>query len=140
MVKRVAKVRNRPLATGPKVLPLGAELVCADNSGARIVKIISVFGHKGRHRKLAAAGVGDMVNCIIIKGSPDLRNQIFQAIVVRQRKEYLRFDGTRIKFEDNAAILTTADGDMKGTEIKGPIAKEAVAKWPGISGAGAMLA
>ncbi|MFH1786364.1 MAG: 50S ribosomal protein L14 [archaeon] len=140
MVKRVSKVHAKPIAVAPKYLPIGARLVCADNSGARIVEIISVHGHKGRHRRIASAGVGDMVNCTVKKGNQDLRGEVFQAIVIRQKKEYKRVDGTRIKFEDNAAVLTTADGDLKGTEIKGPVAKEAATKWPGISGAGALLA
>jgi len=76
-----------------------------------------------------------MINCRVYKGKPELKNQVQQAIVVRQAKEYKRPDGTRIRFEDNAAVLTNADGDLKGTEIKGPIGREAANKWPALSGA-----
>jgi large subunit ribosomal protein L14 len=56
------------------------------------------------------------------------------AIVVRQKKEFRRHDGTRIKFENNAAVVLKDDkGNPKGTLIKGPVAKEAAEKWTGIS-------
>lgn len=55
------------------------------------------------------------------------------AIIIRQRKEYRRIDGTRIKFEDNAAVVTGPDGVPKGTEIRGPVAKEAIERWLRIS-------
>jgi large subunit ribosomal protein L14 len=56
---------------------------------------------------------------------------LVQAIVVRQKKEYRREDGTRIKFEDNAVIVCKDEkGNPKGTVFKGPIAKEATEKWP----------
>jgi len=56
------------------------------------------------------------------------------AVIVRQRREYRRPDGTRIKFEDNAAVVLKDDkGNPKGTIFKGPIAKEATTRWPGIA-------
>ena len=59
-----------------------------------------------------------------------MRKQKVFAIIVRQKKEFRRHDGTRIKFEDNAAIvLKDEKGNPKGTLIKGPIAKEVVEKW-----------
>ena len=57
-----------------------------------------------------------------------------QAVIVRQKKEYRRPDGTRVKFEDNAVVILKDDkGNPKGTIFKGPIAKEAVSRWPGIA-------
>ena len=86
---------------------------------------------KGR---IASAGVGDLVIVAVKKGKPDMRKTVVQAVVVRQKKEYRRPDGTRIKFEDNAVVVLKDDmGNPKGTIFKGPIAKEAATRWPGIA-------
>ena len=78
--------------------------------------------------------MGDFVNASIVKGKPGMKKQTVFAIIVRQKKEYKRKDGTRIKFEDNAAVvLKDEKGNPKGTIFKGPIAKEAAEKWPGIA-------
>jgi large subunit ribosomal protein L14 len=70
----------------------------------------------------------------VIRGKPEMRKQVVFAVIVRQRKEYRRLDGTRIKFEDNAAVVLKDDkGNPKGTILKGPIAKEATERWPGIA-------
>ncbi len=140
MVSRTAKIRSRPVITGSKSLPYGAVLVCADNTGGQLLRIIAVKGYKGKRKRIPAAGVGDMIKCSVIKGSPEVRKTVVEAIIIRQRKEYKRADGSRVKFEDNAAVVTTPDGDLKGTEIKGPVAREAINKWPGLGGsAGAVL-
>tara|TARA_Y100000310_G_scaffold342215_1_gene444354 strand:- start:5427 stop:5828 length:402 start_codon:yes stop_codon:yes gene_type:complete len=122
--------------TGYKVrsLPIGAEVPSCDNSGAKVVKIIAVKGIGTVRRRLASAGVGDVVKASVIKGRPDMRRQVVQAVIVRQRKEYKRADGTRIKFEDNAVVVLKDDkGNPKGTIFKGAVAKEAAERWPGIS-------
>jgi len=63
-----------------------------------------------------------------------MRKQQVFGIIVRQRKEYRRPDGTRIKFEDNAVVIVKdEDGNPKGTLIKGPIAKEAAERWPAVA-------
>ena len=63
-----------------------------------------------------------------------MRKQVVFAVIVRQKKEYRRADGTRIKFADNAAVVLKDDkGNPKGTILKGPIAKEACDRWPGIA-------
>jgi large subunit ribosomal protein L14 len=59
--------------------------------------------------------------------------KVFPAIIIRQRKPYRRKDGTWLQFEDNAAVLMTAEGEFKGSEIKGPVAKEAAERWPRIA-------
>ncbi|MBS3162684.1 50S ribosomal protein L14 [Candidatus Woesearchaeota archaeon] len=122
--------------SGHKVrgLPVGAEIPTCDNSGAKIVKLISVKGHKTVRRRIASAGVGDLIKASVIKGKPEIRKQVVMAVVVRQKKEYRRPDGTRIKFEDNAVIILKDDkGTPKGTIFKGAVAKEAAERWPGIS-------
>ena len=70
----------------------------------------------------------------VIKGKPDIRKTVVMAVIVRQKKEYKRVSGTRIKFEDNAAVvLKDEKGNPKGTIFKGAIAKEATERWPGIA-------
>ncbi len=125
--------------TPVRALPIGARLVCADNTGAKEVQIISVVGYKGRRRRLASAGVGDQVVVSVKKGTPEFRKQIMRAVVVRQKKPYRRIDGMRVKFEDNAAVIITTEGTPKGSEIRGPIAREAAERWPKIAGIASMV-
>ena len=124
----------KPLeSTIVRALPVGTRISVCDNSGAKIIKMFSVKGAKTVKGRYPAAGVGDLVNASIIKGKPGMKKQVVQAIIVRQKKEYKRLDGTRIKFEDNAAVILKDDkGNPKGTIFKGPIAKEATIRWPGI--------
>jgi len=109
-----------------RALPIGAYLKVADNSGAKVIQIIGVVGYKGTRRRLASAGVGDMVVATVKKGRPDIRHQVVRAVVVRQRKEYRRLDGM---LEDNAAAIVTPEGVPRGTEIRGAIAREAAERW-----------
>jgi large subunit ribosomal protein L14 len=114
-----------------KGLPVGAEIETCDNSGAKIVKIFAVFGHKTKKGQKPAAGVGDLIMVAVKRGKPEMRKQVAFAIVVRQKKEYKRSNGMRIKFEDNAVvILKDEKGNPKGTIFKGPIAKEVADRWP----------
>jgi large subunit ribosomal protein L14 len=122
-----------------KSLPIGARLNCIDNTGAREVEIVSVKGFKGVRRRLASAGVGDMVVISVKKGTADMRREVTTAVVVRQKKEYRRANGLRVKFEDNAAVIITEDGILKGSEIRGPIAKEAADIWPAIGSAASII-
>jgi len=115
-------------------LPVGARLICADNTGAREIQIISVMGYGGRRRALPTGRVGDRVVASVKKGTPELRKQVVQAIIIRQAKEYRRADGSRIKFEDNAATLITPEAAPRGSEIKGPMAREAAERWPRVAG------
>jgi len=112
----------------------GTKLQTCDNSGAKIIKIISVKGHKTRKGRYPAGGVGDMVQATVKKGKPGVRKTVVQAVIVRQKQEYRRKDGIRVKFEDNSAVVLKDDkGNPKGTIFKGPIAKEAAERWPGIA-------
>ncbi len=117
-----------------RALPVGAYLTVADNSGAKEVQIIGVIGYKGVRRRLPAAGVGDMVVVTVKKGKLELLGQVMKAVIIRQRKEYRRANGIRVKFEDNACVIVKDDlGTPKGTMIKGPVAKEAAERWPEIA-------
>jgi large subunit ribosomal protein L14 len=121
----------RPYIT--RALPITAELVCADNTGAKILRIAQVTRYKGRHSRLPSAAVGDFVTVTVKKGPAELRRQIFGAVIVRQKYPINRVSGVRIRFEDNAAVLVTPEGEIKGTDIKGPVAAEAAEKWPRIA-------
>ncbi|MEM0023256.1 MAG: 50S ribosomal protein L14 [Thermofilaceae archaeon] len=101
-----------------------------DNSGARLARVIGVRGTKTIWRRIPGAAVGDVVVVSIREGKPELRKQILHGIVVRQRRPFRRPDGTWIAFEDNAIVLITPEGDPKGSEIHGPVAKEAVERHP----------
>lgn len=117
-----------------RALPIHTELEACDNSGAKILQIISVRGHKTRKGRRSAAGVGDFVTAVVKVGVPLMRKQKVYAIIVRQKKEYRRHDGMRVKFESNAAVvLKDEKGNPKGTFIKGPVAKEAVERWSGVA-------
>ncbi len=122
-----------------KSLPIGARLQCVDNTGAREVEVISVKGYKGVRRRLASAGVGDMIVISVKKGNVEMRREVTTAVVVRQKKEYKRADGLRVKFEDNAAVIITPEGALKGSEIRGPVAKEAADRWPDIGSAASII-
>lgn len=115
-------------------LPVGAWVNTCDNSGAKILKIVSVKGHKTTKGRMPAAGVGDFIMGAVKKGKLEMRKTVVPAIIVRQRKEYRRPDGTRIKFEDNAAVVLKDDkGNPKGTIFKGAIAKEVTERWPAVA-------
>ncbi|MFB6182854.1 MAG: uL14 family ribosomal protein [Candidatus Nanohaloarchaea archaeon] len=112
-----------------RTLDIGAELECADNSGARRLKIIGIQSRKGRRSRRESAGVGDKVSVKILKGDEEVRHQVFDAVIVRQNKEYQRPNGLRVKFEDNAAVLVEENGLPKGSVTRGPIAKEVVQRY-----------
>lgn len=135
MVKKGAgATRGRSPIRPIRSLITGSRLVCADNTGAKELEIISVIGYKGTLRRYPSAGIGDMIVASVKKGKPDIRKTIVKAVIIRQRKEYRRLDGMRVKFDDNAAVIVTPEGMPKGSEIKGPVAKEAAEKWVRLSG------
>ncbi|NWF96690.1 MAG: 50S ribosomal protein L14 [Candidatus Thorarchaeota archaeon] len=114
-------------------LPIGATILCADNSGAKELKVLTVLGHKGTLRTISSAGIGDLISVSVTKGKQEMRKQVLQAIVVRQRKPYRRPDGTWIHFEDNAAVLVKPGGEPQGSELRGPMAREVTLKWPRVA-------
>ncbi|KAL3837362.1 hypothetical protein ACJMK2_022726 [Sinanodonta woodiana] len=114
-------------------LPVGAVMNCADNTGGKNIYVIAVNGIKGRLNRLPAAAVGDMIVATVKKGKPELRKKVMPAVVVRQRKPIRRKDGTFIYFEDNAGVIVNIKGEMKGSAITGPVAKECADLWPRIA-------
>ena len=120
-------------------LEKGSLLTCADNTGAREVKVISVSGYSGTKNRHPKAGLGDKVTISVTKGTPEMRRQILEAVIVRQRKPIRRPDGTRVKFEDNAAVIIDDVGEPRGTEIKGPIAREVAERFGSVASTATMI-
>ena len=111
----------------------GSVLDVVDNTGAKTISVIAVPNYHGVHGRCPAAAVGDIVIASVKKGTPEMRRQVVYAIIVRQRRPFRRADGTMVHFEDNAAVITTEEGETKGTDIKGPVAREAAERWPRIA-------
>lgn len=117
-----------------RALNVESRVEICDNSGAKVIKVFAVIGMKTTKGRLSAAGVADLVMASVKRGRPDMRKQVVYAVIVRQKKEYRRPDGMRIKFEDNAAVIVKDDkGNPKGTIFKGAIAKEVCERWPAIA-------
>ena len=120
-------------------LEKGSRIVCADNTGARELKVISVSGYSGTKNRHPRAGLGDLVTVSVTKGTPEMRRQVIPAVIIRQRKPVRRPDGTRVKFEDNAAVVVDDDQNPRGTEMKGPIAREVAERFGSIASTATMI-
>ncbi len=100
-----------------------SRLTVADNSGAREVLCIRVLGGTGRRY----ASVGDVIVVAVknaIPSSDVKKGTVSRAVVVRTKKEIRRQDGSYIRFDDNACVLLTNTGELRGTRIFGPVARE----------------
>ena len=100
-----------------------SRLKVADNTGAKEVLCIKVLGGTGRRY----ASIGDVIVVTVKSAIPNgmvKKSEVTRAVVVRTRKEMRRKDGSYIRFDDNAAVLLTAQGEPRGTRIFGPVARE----------------
>lgn len=100
-------------------------LRAADNSGAKVLQVIHIFG--GSKRKYGY--VGDICNCVVKVAAPNGQvkdSEIVKVVLVRSRKEVRRKDGSFIRFSDNAGVVidNMKDKNPRGTRIFGPIARE----------------
>ena len=98
-------------------------LKVADNSGAKLVRVIQPLGGSGKRK----ATVGELVVAVVEGASSTGQvkdKEIVRAIIVRTRKEIRRPDGSYIKFDDNAATIIDKDGNLRATRVFGPIARE----------------
>ncbi|GAB3413716.1 50S ribosomal protein L14 [Haloparvum alkalitolerans] len=120
-------------------LERGSLITCADNTGARELRVISVHGYSGTKNRHPKAGIGDKVTVSVTKGTPEMRRQVLEAVIVRQRKPIRRPNGTRVKFEDNAAVVIDDLEEPRGTEIKGPIAREVAERFGSIASTATMI-
>jgi large subunit ribosomal protein L14 len=109
-------------------------VIAADNSGARIVRITGVKHGKSVKKRQQYAKIADHVKVSVRAGKPDMKGKVFDAIVIRLKREYKRKTGERVCFEDNAvAILKDEKGNPQGTQIKGPVAREVQERWPSVA-------
>jgi large subunit ribosomal protein L14 len=100
-----------------------SRLLVADNSGAKEVLVIRVLG--GTKRRYAS--IGDQVVITVKDATPAgnvKKGQVSRAVVVRTKKEVRRSDGSYIRFDNNAVVLLNDTGEMRGTRIFGPVARE----------------
>lgn len=100
-----------------------SRLNVADNSGAKEVLCIHVLGGTGRRY----ATVGDIIVVTVksvIPGTDLKKGTVSKAVVVRTKKEIRRPDGSYIRFDDNACVLLNPQGELRGTRIFGPVARE----------------
>lgn len=100
-----------------------SRLKVADNTGAREALVIRVLG--GTKRRYAS--VGDKIVVTIKESTPTAtakKGTVSKAVVVRTKKEVRRRDGSYIRFDDNACVLLNAQGEMRGTRVFGPVARE----------------
>lgn len=127
-------------ARGTAGLNIGARVIAADNSGAKIVRVVSVKKWKGRKGKQGCAKIADWVKVSVKKGNPDMKGKVFDAVVVRIRRPYRRNTGEVLCFQDNAvSILKDEKGNPKGTIIKGPVAREVLERWPSVAKIASMV-
>ena len=98
-------------------------LSVADNSGAKKIMCIKVLGDSKRRY----ARIGDLIVCSVkaaIPGGNVKKGDVVKAVVVRTKKEIRRFDGSYIRFDENAAVIINNDSEPIGTRIFGPVARE----------------
>ena len=98
-------------------------LVVADNSGARSVRVFRLYG--GGNRK--SSSIGDIVLCAVKDAIPNgkvKKGDVVKAIIVRTRHAINRVDGSTVRFDDNACVIINDDGSPVGTRVFGPVARE----------------
>ena len=98
-------------------------LVVADNSGAKKLQCIHIVGSTGKRY----AYIGDKVKCAVKKAVPGgtiKKGNFVDVVIVRTKKEKRRDDGSYIRFGDNAGVIINKEGEMIGTRIFGPVARE----------------
>jgi large subunit ribosomal protein L14 len=98
-------------------------LKVADNTGAKEIMCIRVMGGS----RVRYGFVGDVIVASVKEATPGgavKKGEVVRAVIVRTAKEYVRADGSHIRFDDNAAVLIRQDGNPRGTRIFGPVARE----------------
>jgi large subunit ribosomal protein L14 len=98
-------------------------LEVADNSGAKALQCIHIIGSTRKRY----AYLGDTIKCAVKKAIPDgkvKKGEVVEAVIVRTKKEFRRADGSYIRFSENAAVIINKQGEMIGTRIFGPVARE----------------
>ena len=120
------KRKYRPIKShynNKNIIQNESRLKVADNSGAREVLVIRVLG--GTRRRYAS--IGDQIVVTVKDALPSgnvKKGTVSKAVIVRTKKEVRRADGSYIRFDDNAVVLLNAGGELRGTRIFGPVARE----------------
>lgn len=105
------------------MIQVQTRLTVADNTGARELMCIRVLGSSNRRY----AHVGDIIVAVVKDATPNMpvkKSDVVKAVIVRSKHGVVRPDGSRIKFDENAAVIINKDGNPKGTRVFGPIARE----------------
>ncbi|MBL7649792.1 MAG: 50S ribosomal protein L14 [Candidatus Hydrogenedentes bacterium] len=105
------------------MIQIYSRLKVADNSGARLIRVIQVMG--GSKRRYA--GLGDIVTASVREALPNSnvkKGDVVKAVVVRIRRDTQRPDGTTIRFDSNSAVLINNNKEPRGTRIFGPVPRE----------------
>jgi large subunit ribosomal protein L14 len=106
------------------MIQIQTKLKVADNTGAKMVKVFTILG--GTKRRYAE--IGDVIVCAVKDAEPRRivkKHEVTRAVVIRQKKEYKRQDGTYIRFDDNACvILEGKTKEPKGGRVMGPVPRE----------------
>lgn len=105
------------------MIQVETNLKVADNSGAKLARVIRIYG--GSHRK--SCSVGDVVLCAVKAALPDgkvKKSDVVKAVIVRTSYPVERKDGTTIRFDDNACVIISDDKKPIGSRVFGPIARE----------------
>lgn len=105
------------------MISVETNLVVADNSGGKMGRVVRLYG--GSFRR--SSNIGDIVLLAIKQAAPNAKvkkGDLVKAIIVRTKKGVLRSDGSKICFDDNAVVLINNDGNMLGTRVFGPVARE----------------
>jgi large subunit ribosomal protein L14 len=100
-----------------------SRLAVADNTGAKELLCINVLGSSGRRY----AHVGDTIVAVVKEATPNMpvkKSQVVKAVIVRTKHQIHRPDGSRIRFDENAAVIVNNDGNPIGTRVFGPVARE----------------
>ena len=105
------------------MIQMQSHLSVADNSGARKIQCIKVLGGSKRR----SASIGDVIVVSIkdaIPRSKVKKGDVYKAVIVRTKQGIFRNDGSKVKFDNNAAVLTDEKGEPLGTRIFGPVTRE----------------
>merc|ERR1719215_2417336 len=133
MSKRARGGRNGIKLKITNSLPVASVMNCADNTGAKNLYMLACTMTGARLNRYPAGSVGDLFLASVKKGKPELRKKVMPAVIVRQRKSIRRREGYFLYFEDNAAVIVNNNGEMKGQNVTGPVAKECAELWPRIA-------
>ncbi|HOK10183.1 MAG TPA: 50S ribosomal protein L14 [Candidatus Hydrogenedens sp.] len=105
------------------MIQIYSRLKVADNSGARVIRVIQVMGSSKRRY----AGLGDIITASVKEAIPNSnvkKGEVVKAVIVRMRRDTQRPDGTTIRFDSNAAVILNNQMEPRGTRIFGPVARE----------------